>query len=240
MFISVIMPVYNEAANLDCLQQSIDAVLQSITPHDEFFVVDGGSTDNTMFILQSMPALQKPNIHICSAAKGRALQMNHAAQLAKGDVLLFVHADTVLPNHAFTHIRDVYSNAHGALVWGRFDVRISGDSVWFKVIAWCMNVRSRITRIATGDQCIVLHRQLFRQLNGYANMPLLEDVELCHRLKQHQHAVFKPLAFKVTTSGRRWEKHGIFKTILLMWRIRWAYWCGASADVLAQWYRDVR
>ena len=122
----------------------------------------------------------------------------------------------------------------GAL-WGRFDVRIDGASAWFPVIAALMNARSRLTRIATGDQAIFVQAALFRRLGGYADQPLMEDVELSRRLRD----LAPPACLKerVLTSGRRWTNRGVWRTVFLMWRLRWAYWRGASPEVLAKAYR---
>jgi rSAM/selenodomain-associated transferase 2 len=158
--------------------------------------------------------------------------MNAGAAAARGGVLLFLHADTALPDGAAGAIEKAL--AAGAR-WGRFDVRISGRSAMFPVIATLMNARSRLTGIATGDQAIWVDAALFRQLGGYADLPLMEDIELSRRLL----AVSPPacLRERVLTSGRRWEQRGVWRTIVLMWRLRWRYWRGTPAEALAQAYR---
>jgi len=221
--LSIVMPVLDEAAG-------IVAALQALAPlraqGHEVIVVDGGSRDGT-------PALAAPWVdRVVAGPRGRARQMNAGAALASGDVLLFLHADTVLPAAAASSLRAAMEA--GAL-WGRFDVRIAGASVWFPVIAALMNGRSRLTRIATGDQALFVQATLFHRLGGYADQPLMEDVELSRRLRD----VAAPACLKerVLTSGRRWETRGVWRTIFLMWRLRWAYWRGASPEVLARAYQ---
>lgn len=221
--LSIVVPVLDEAAG-------VVAALQALAPlrecGHEVIVVDGGSRDGT-------PALAAPWAdRVLSCERGRARQMNAGAALAGGEVLLFLHADTMLPPGAAVAVSSAV--AAGA-AWGRFDVRIEGASAWFPVIAALMNWRSRLTGIATGDQAIFVQTALFRRLGGYAEQPLMEDVELSRRLRK----VSQPTCLKerVLTSGRRWETRGVWRTILLMWRLRWAYWRGASPEVLARAYR---
>ena len=223
MRISIVVPVVDEAAG-------IVATLQALAPlraaGHEVIVVDGGSRDGT-------PARAAPWAdRVLSSERGRARQMNAGAALAGGDVLLFLHADTLLPAGA---ARGLCAAMQAGAQWGRFDVRIAGASAWFPVIAALMNWRSRLTGIATGDQGIFVQTALFRRLGGYAEQPLMEDVELSRRLR----GVAQPACLKerVLTSGRRWEARGVWRTILLMWRLRWAYWRGAAPEALARDYR---
>lgn len=227
MRLSVIVPVLNEAA-------AISATLQTLAPlraqGHEVIVVDGGSADATV-------ALARPLAdRVLAAQQGRARQMNAGAAAAQGSVLLFLHADTLLPAGADSAIQ--HALAAGAR-WGRFDVRIVGDTGsgarWFPLIASLMNLRSRLSGIATGDQAIFIECGLFVQLGGYADQPLMEDIELSRRLR----AVAPPacLRQRVLTSGRRWQQRGVWRTVWLMWRLRWRYWRGASPEVLARAYR---
>jgi rSAM/selenodomain-associated transferase 2 len=158
--------------------------------------------------------------------------MNTGAAAATGEVLLFLHADTTLPAEAATAVLQAVA---GGARWGRFDVAIIGRSRWLPVVATLMNLRSRATGIATGDQALFVQRALFTQLGGYAEQPLMEDIELCRRLR----ACAQPacLRLKATTSGRRWDQRGAWRTILLMWRLRWRYWRGESPEALARAYR---
>lgn len=152
--------------------------------------------------------------------------------MATGDVLLFLHADTVLPAGA---VDAVQAAINAGADWGRFDVCIAGRSAMFPLIAALMNARSRWTGIATGDQAIFVRREVFERMHGYADLPLMEDIELSRRLR----AIARPacLRERVITSGRRWEQHGVWRTIFLMWRLRLRYWLGASAQDLARSYR---
>jgi rSAM/selenodomain-associated transferase 2 len=158
--------------------------------------------------------------------------MNAGAEAAHGEVLLFLHADTTLPDGA---VGALQAALQGGARWGRFDVNIGGRSALFPLIAALMNTRSRLTGIATGDQAIFVEATLFRQIGGYADLPLMEDIELSRRLR----TVSPPacLRERVLTSGRRWEQHGVVRTMVLMWRLRWRYWRGTPAEQLARAYR---
>jgi rSAM/selenodomain-associated transferase 2 len=223
MRLSIVVPTLNEAAG-------IVATLQALAPlrarGHELIVVDGGSTDATAALAAPLADV------VVFAEPGRAAQMNAGAALAQGEWLLFLHADTRLPPEAEAALRRARQS--GAR-WGRFDVRIEGRSAWLPVIATLMNWRSRLTGIATGDQALFVETALFRRLGGYAPLPLMEDIELCRRLR----TISPPscLRERVLTSGRRWESRGVLSTILLMWRLRWRYWRGTPAEELARAYR---
>jgi rSAM/selenodomain-associated transferase 2 len=221
--LSVVMPVLDEAAG-------IEATLRALAPlrmlGAEVIVVDGGSRDATV-------ALAAPCAdHVLLSPCGRARQMNAGAAQARGDVLLFLHADTLLPDGAEAQIRQALQR--GA-AWGRFDVRIGGRSGMLRVVAACMNARSRWTGIATGDQALFVRREVFERIGGFPDQPLMEDIELSRRLR----GIGRPacLRARVTTSGRRWETRGVWRTIVLMWRLRWRYWRGESPQSLARAYR---
>jgi len=221
--LSIVMPVLDEA-------DRVGAALAALAPLRaagvELIVVDGGSRDDTVARCAGVADT------VIASARGRARQMNAGAALARGDALLFLHADTTLPD-------DAVSLVHGALercAWGRFDVRIDGRSRWLPVVAAMMNARSRATGIATGDQAIFVRRAAFDAVGGFPDQPLMEDVEICIRLRR---AVGAPacLRVQVVTSGRRWDERGAWRTIVLMWRLRWLYWRGVGADRLAAAYR---
>ena len=158
--------------------------------------------------------------------------MNAGAEKAEGNVLLFLHGDTRLPSDA-DHVL-LNDLEHSALAWGRFDVKIDSPHFALRVVGWLMNLRSRVTGIATGDQAIFVKRDVFKEIGGYPPIALMEDIALSKRLKK----VSRPLCLReqVVTSGRRWEKHGVLRTILLMWRLRLAYYFGADPNELAQQY----
>jgi len=221
--LSIIVPVLDEA-------EVIVAALSALAPlrqrGAEMIVVDGGSRDGTM-------DLARPHAdRVLIAPRGRAAQMNEGAAVAGGDVLLFLHADTRLPRDADLLVRD--GLAHSARSWGRFDVTIEGRSRMLAVVAGLMNLRSRLTGIATGDQAMFVAREAFAKVGGFPDLPLMEDVALSRALKR----ISRPLclAARATTSGRRWEKHGIIRTIVLMWRLRLAYFLGAEPATLARRY----
>ena len=222
--LSIVMPVLNEAAG-------ITATLQALAPLTargvQLIVVDGGSTDGTAARAQAAGAT------VVTAPRGRALQMNAGAEHASAGVLLFLHADTVLPQAADQLIAQAL--ASGQAVWGRFDVRITGQPWMLRMVAACMNARSRWSGIATGDQAVFMTRAAFEAAGGFADQPLMEDIELSRRLRQLSRPAC--LRAKVQTSGRRWETRGVWRTITLMWRLRFAYWCGAAPERLAALYK---
>ena len=212
--LSVVVPVLNEAAGI---RAAFEALAPLRARGHEVIVVDGGSSDSTADIAAGLCD------RVLSAPRGRAAQMNAGARAANGDMLLFLHADTRLPAD-FT-IPD-------SAVWGRFDVRIDGRHPLLKVVACAMNLRSRLTGIATGDQAMFVRRAVFP---GFPEIPLMEDVALSKVLKQRGRPTC--LHEKVTTSGRRWEERGVLRTILLMWRLRLLYFLGARPEDLARRYR---
>ncbi len=221
--LSIVMPVLNEAASLGATLQPLQALRAR---GHELIVVDGGSQDHSV-------ALARPLAdQVVASPRGRARQMNAGAAQARHDTLLFLHADSTLPEAADAAIAGALQR--GAR-WGRFDVRIHGRSAWLPVVAWFMNRRSRLTGIATGDQALFVQRALFQQLGGFPEQPLMEDVELSRRLRRVQ----RPACLRacVRTSGRRWDERGAWRTIVLMWRLRWLYWRGTPAEQLARAYR---
>jgi rSAM/selenodomain-associated transferase 2 len=221
--LSIIMPVLQEAPLIAQTLQALDPFRQRGV---EVVVVDGGSRDDTM-------ALARPHAdRVIAAPRGRAAQMNAGAAVAGGDVLLFLHADTRLPDGADTILLNGLETSRRA--WGRFDVRITGRSLVLAMVAAAMNGRSRLTGIATGDQAMFVTRGAFDGVGGFPDIPLMEDVALSRALKR----VSAPLCLRarVTTAGRRWEQHGIWRTILLMWRLRLAYFLGGEPAMLARRY----
>ena len=169
---------------------------------------------------------------VISSARGRAIQMNAGAAIARGDVLLFLHADTRLPPNADELILEGLTQSQRA--WGRFDVTIEGSHPLLPLVAALMNARSRLTGIATGDQALFVTRDAFNAAGGFPEIALMEDIELSRRLKR----ISPPLSLRarVTTSGRRWERRGVVRTILLMWRLRLAHFFGTSPESLARRY----
>ncbi|MBL8341132.1 MAG: TIGR04283 family arsenosugar biosynthesis glycosyltransferase [Rubrivivax sp.] len=193
----------------------------------EIIVVDGGSHDGTAALCDGLAD------HVLQGPRGRARQMNAGAARARGDALLFLHADTRLPAAALAHV--AHALGPGGRAWGRFDVQIEGRSRWLPVVAALMNLRSRLSGIATGDQAIFMRRSAFAAVGGFPEQPLMEDVEMSRRLKR----IGAPacLRARVVTSGRRWDQRGALTTIVLMWRLRLLYRLGASPERLARAYR---
>ncbi|MGM0543870.1 MAG: TIGR04283 family arsenosugar biosynthesis glycosyltransferase [Pseudomonadota bacterium] len=223
--LSIVIPVLNEAAGLEA---TLEALQPLRAQGAEVIVVDGGSVDESVAL--ATPLADK----VISGAPGRARQMNLGAQQASAQALVFLHADTRLPDDAMSLI----TTALARHAWGRFSIVLTGRSRWLPIIGWMMNQRSRLSGIATGDQVIFVRTTTFRHLGGFADQPLMEDVELTQRLRR----VSRPacLAAKVVSSGRRWDQHGAWATIRLMWRLRYRYWRGASPTQLAKEYRDAR
>jgi rSAM/selenodomain-associated transferase 2 len=224
MRLSVIVPALDESA-------VIAATLRALQPlraqRHEVIVVDGGSRDATARIARPLA----DRVHV--TCKGRAQQMNSGARVASGDVLLFLHADSLLPADGALAIEQAL---HGGARWGRFDVSIAGTPRVLKLVAAMMNLRSRVTGIATGDHGIFVRRALFDEVGGFPAIALMEDVAICKRLKARGGAP-ACLRTKVATSGRRWETRGPWRTIFTMWRLRFAYAMGADPAALARRYR---
>lgn len=226
--LSIIMPVYNEASIIEQALRSLGGFRRRGA---EIIVVDGGSDDDT--VARAMRHADQT----LTATRGRAAQMNAGARVARGRALLFLHADTRLPPEADVRIhRALTDSTH---CWGRFDVRIDGTHPLLRVIAWLMNGRSRLTGMATGDQGIFVTRRAFDHVGGFPQQVLMEDIALCRRLNKR---LSRPACVRerVTTSGRRWEKTGVLRTIILMWWLRLAYFCGVPPARLARWYRHAR
>ena len=224
MKIAIIVPVLNEAASWPPIEARLRALVT--LPDVTVLVVDGGSRDGTA----EMAA--HGGCTVLHSERGRARQMNTGAAGCTGDVLLFLHADTSLPPDWLQAVR---SSLQRDTCWGRFDVTIAGHSPMLRVVATLMNWRSRLSGIATGDQAMFMTRAAFDMVGGFPDQRLMEDIEISKRLLK----VSRPacLRTRVTTSGRRWDTHGLWRTIFLMWRLRFAYWRGRSPAELAQAYR---
>lgn len=235
MPISVIIPTLNE-------ERTITATLAHTASlgFDELIVVDGGSTDETPALLESYRLSAQSSalspVQWVTAPAGRARQMNEGAKASRGEILLFLHADTRLPSDANTVINTALVDRR--MVGGWFDVRFDHPSMWGAIISKAMNWRSRLSGLATGDQALFVRRPIFEQMGGFADIPLMEDIEFSRRLKRK--GATAALSATVLTSFRRWEQHGPLRTILLMWTLRFLYWVGISPSYLVQWYKAVR
>ncbi len=221
--ISIIIPVLNEELNLPDVLNNLQSFRSK---GHEVVIVDGGSSDNSLMLAQ-----QGADIVIVSKA-GRALQMNSGAAVATGGLFLFLHCDTILPDNA---LKIIANNYQAENYWGRFDVRLSGNKFVFRLIERLMNLRSRLTSIATGDQAIFIEQKLFNQLGGFPEIALMEDIAISGLLRKLSPPVC--LRQKVITSSRRWENNGVLATVLLMWKLRLCYFFGVSADKLSRKYR---
>ena len=220
MKVSIIVPMLNEAEQIaDRLQH----LKQTQSGEYEIIVVDGGSSDSSVELARQYVD------QVITSPRGRALQMNAGAACSQADTLLFLHADTVLPDNVVDLLDDV---AHS---WGWFTVHLSGDDFMFRIIEVMMNLRSRLTSVATGDQAIFVSRSLFNKLGGFPEIALMEDIALSKILRKLSSPICKKQ--QVVTSSRRWQQHGIFKTILLMWWLRVLYVFGVSPARLAKLYR---
>ena len=220
--ITIIIPVLNEEKN-------IAKVLENISQLDgekEIIVVDGGSIDNTVGIVE------KKDVILLSSEKGRGCQMNKGAEIAKGETLLFLHADTKLPDNAILEIDKTMKAPES--IGGRFDVRFNDNRFIFKLIAFLMNRRSSLTGIFTGDQAIFIRKNIFKDIGGYLEIPLMEDIGLSKKMKKRGKTV--GINDCVTTSARKWKEEGIIKTILLMWFLRFLYFFKISPIFLSKIY----
>ncbi|MCP9771491.1 TIGR04283 family arsenosugar biosynthesis glycosyltransferase [Synechococcus sp. Tobar12-5m-g] len=221
--VSVIIPVLNEAREVGTLLPHWRELRQGGA---ELIVVDGGSTDATEALIEG------GGFAVLSAPRGRAGQMNAGAAAATGELLIFLHADTRLPAGALDLVRQALT---GPRCWGRFDVELEGGGRRLRLVSRLMNLRSRLSGIATGDQAIFLKRETFKAVGGFPDQPLMEDIELSARLRRRAAPVC--LRAKVRTSSRRWRGHGTCRTIVLMWGLRLAYACGVPSTALACFYR---
>jgi len=221
--LSIIIPTLNEQAVIVETLQILQPLRQA---GHEVIVVDGNSNDNTRRL--AAPLVDS----LLLAGRGRARQMNLGATFAHYDILLFLHADTHLPIRADTLI--INGLKESSRRWGRFDVRLSGKALLLRAVERLINWRSRLTGITTGDQAIFIQRSLYKEVDGFPKIPLMEDIALSHQLKQ----VTRPLciATPVITSSRRWEQRGIIRTILRMWGLRLAYVFGVKPEKLKKFY----
>lgn len=220
--ISIIIPTLNEEVGIITFLTK----LQPLRSQCELIVVDAGSHDDTAKIAE--PFVDD----VIRTGKGRAIQMNVGAAMASAPIVLFLHADTYLPDDAVEKIQQAIDNGYN---WGRFDITLFGQHKMLVIVAWLMNKRSRWTGIATGDQAIFVKKDIFEQVGGYADIALMEDIDLSAKLKGDS----KPYCSqsKVASSGRRWLDFGVFKTISLMWWLRLRYYFGADPAKLEQLYR---
>jgi len=230
MRVSIVMPTLNEERGLE---RTLSRTVAS--PFHEIVVVDGNSHDRTRDIVAAFQAAW-PVVALLVSEPGRARQMNAGAAVCSGEVLLFLHADTLLPDGALAAMENALRDAR--CVGGRFDVQFDPDTGYGRLIAGLMNWRSRWSGIATGDQALFVRRAVFERLGGFADLPLMEDIQFSRRLKRE--GTIASLRLKAVTSYRRWHSSGPVRTILLMWLLRTLYWVGISPHRLIRMYGHVR
>jgi rSAM/selenodomain-associated transferase 2 len=227
MFFSIVMPVLNEEA---VLEHQLGHLVRQISHYDcELLIVDGGSTDRTIEIAQRFGK-------VISSRRGRAAQMNSGADIAKGEVFLFLHADTLLPDNAFRVIEHVLKTQE--VVGGAFRICFNCDQWPYQLVAFTTNLRSRIYKIFTGDQAYFVRSVSFKAIGGFPDQPLMEDLEIIKRLRKIGNVVLLPQY--VTTSARRHERIGLIRSVLFMWYLRTLYKFGTSPTKLQRMYIDVR
>ncbi len=220
--ISIIIPALNEATGIAETLRRLQPLRQW---GHEVILSDGGSLDET-------GAVAAPFVdQVVRGERGRAKQMNAGAAVASGEIFWFLHADTYVPQNADVLIRDALQQSQ----WGRFNVRLSGNRWMLRVVEWMMNQRSCWSSIATGDQGMFMPRDLFFEVGGFPEIPLMEDIAISERLRERGHCAC--VKRSVITSSRRWEQNGVVETILLMWRLRFSYWQGVPPEQLAKLYR---
>ena len=219
---TIVIPTLNEEAEIQaCLMQ-----LQGLRARGfEVIVVDGGSIDKSPQLVEGLCD------QFISTKRGRAAQMNTGARQAMGKFIFFLHVDTRLPEDFSEIINSIETDKHS---WGRFDVKLSGQQWPFRVIETMINSRSRLTGIATGDQVIFMTQEIYRAVDGFPEIALMEDIAMSRKLRN----IYSPLCLRerVMTSSRRWEKHGITSTIIKMWWLRFAYFIGVNPEKLVTQY----
>lgn len=220
--ITIIIPVLNEEIHISSALENIER----LNGEKEIIVIDGGSIDNTVSIVKDK------GVMLLSSEKGRGCQMNRGAEIAKGETLLFLHADTILLEDGLIKIQEALKDPE--IIGGRFDVRFDDGRLVFKLIAFLMNWRSRLTGISTGDQAIFIRKSAFKDIGGYLEIPLMEDIELSKKMKRAGRVVC--LEDMVITSARKWKEEGIVRTIILMWSLRLLYFFRVSPEALSRIY----
>jgi len=224
---SIIIPVVHEGERIHDLIESLNHL--DSDKNIEIIIVDGTEEQDTLKAIHSNNAIK------ISSEKGRAKQMNSGASVARGEVLIFLHADTELPPRALKKIH--FLMEQGDRVGGAFDLGIKSDKFIFKVIATLSSLRSRLNRIPFGDQAIFIQREFFNTIGGYKEIPLMEDVELMRRIKKSGNRIWI-FYDRVMTSPRRWEKEGVVYCTLRNWTLQTLYFLGISPHRLAVFYKS--
>jgi rSAM/selenodomain-associated transferase 2 len=232
----IIVPSYNEELTIEIFLLDLLSAIHSIK-NVHLIVVDSGQDQTNDRAVQIAQTVNNMDVRVISSARGRALQMNLGAsqvlnEVFSKDYFWFLHSDTQLPRDIHQWWRHVQTLEPE---WGFFPVRLSGQFWWCRVIEWLINRRSAATSIGTGDQGLFVRADIWQSLGGFKEMPLMEDVELCKRLRRSSSPVIS--LSRLTTSSRRWEKRGVIRTIVLMWALRFGFFIGVRASFLARLYR---
>lgn len=222
---SIIIPVLHEAAGINPVIEHL-RTLQGESSR-EIIVVDGSTARDTL------NAIKDKNVISITANKGRAMQMNAGVSVAKGEILIFLHADTKLPSNALVRISEILRNRK--YVGGAFDLKIDSATMFLRFMSFTANIRSRFTRIPYGDQVIFMRKEYFQKIGGFKEIPLMEDVELMRRVRKVGGTIYI-LKEKVITSARKWEKEGFIRTWLKNHLIRFLYFLGVDVNTLAKLY----
>jgi rSAM/selenodomain-associated transferase 2 len=226
--ISIVIPTYNESGTI---KNTITKLSEIVSADDEVIVVDGLSDDNTREIVSNFP-----DVKLLTSKRGRSTQMNLGAEMAKNEYILFLHADTLISATGLTLMKSqIISNGIG---WGWFPIKLNSPKLIFRVLEIGANTRTRLTGVPLGDHGIFIRKELFNEVGGFPEMPIMEDIEFIRKIK----AVSKGVEIKspVSTSVRRFEKSGIIKTFVTMWVLRILYYLGISPKTLASYYDHVR
>ena len=230
--ISVIAPVFNEGRNV----ADLIAHLETLEGLEQVILVDASDNEQSKSVFKRLRKQVSPSFKLLVAEKaGRGVQMNLGVTQATGNILLFLHCDTRLPKEVASLIESKIASGYQ---WGRFDVALDARGGMFRLIEKMINLRSRVRHLATGDQGIFVSMSAFKQVGGYPEARLMEDIELSGRLKKHSSPAL--ISTPVLTSSRRWQNRGVVKTILLMWKLRFLHWMGTSPEKLSKMYGDER
>jgi len=226
--ISIVVITLNEAPVVEACLRHVGELLEADGP-GELLVSDGGSTDGTR-------ELAELSVRTIVAPRGRAAGLNAGASLATGEVLLFLHADTRLPSGALSAVRQALNEQ--STVGGRFQVALDNPALAYRIVGASINLRDRLLGGFTGDQAVFVRRSVFLEMGGYADLPLMEDLDFARRLTRRGHVARLPLS--VATSARRWERLGLVRTVLRMWTLRSLYYLGVPPRALTPHYADSR